>query len=178
MGKRSDFLPRRHDRYITPRSAVDPVLPYIPRETRYIEPCAAQGQLVSHFEGRATCVVALEKFPGCCPVEGVYRSDAMDLRAEDVPADVDCIITNPPWTRALLHPMIELFSSIRPTWLLFDADWVHTKQAAPYIRLCRKIVSVGRVSWMENGVSGKDNAAWYLFDARRAGPTCFYGRTR
>jgi hypothetical protein len=41
----------------------------------------------------------------------------------------------------------------------------------------RKIVSIGRVKWIEDSAgSGKDNAAWYLFDAIKAGPTEFYGR--
>jgi hypothetical protein len=40
----------------------------------------------------------------------------------------------------------------------------------------RKIVSVGRVSWMENGVSGLDNCAWYLFNYEIDGPTIFYGK--
>ena len=60
--------------------------------------------------------------------------------------------------------MIEHFANLRPTWLLFDADWAHTLQARPYLeRYCTDIVSVGRVSWEQNGTSGKDNCAWYKF---------------
>jgi len=66
----------------------------------------------------------------------------------------------------------------RPTWLLFDADWAHTKQAIPYLEMCLKIVAVGRVKWIEGSEGpGKDNAAWYLFDAKQA--PCrpvFYGQ--
>jgi hypothetical protein len=40
-------------------------------------------------------------------------------------------ITNPPWDRKILHRLIERFSAVGPTWLLFDADWMHTKQSAP-----------------------------------------------
>jgi hypothetical protein len=63
-----------------------------------------------------------------------------------------------------------------PTWLLFDADWKHTKQAIPYLsRLCT-IVSVGRVRWIPGTpYTGKDNCCWYLFD-RSADITTFYGR--
>ena len=43
---------------------------------------------------------------------------------------------------------------------------------------CSKIVSVGRVKWIEGSKGvGKDNCAWYLFDAMKRGPTEFYGRT-
>jgi hypothetical protein len=64
-----------------------------------------------------------------------------------------------------------------PTWLLFDADWVHTKQSAPFMPYCRKIVSVGRVRWIEGTkMTGKDNVAWHLFTAEE-GTTEFYGRT-
>ena len=42
----------------------------------------------------------------------------------------DMIITNPPWDTKILHPMIEHFRSQNTTWLLFDADWMHTKQSS------------------------------------------------
>lgn len=81
-----------------------------------------------------------------------------------------------PWDRKLLHPMIERFTSLRPTWMLFDADWVHTKQASPYMPLLRKIVSVGRVKWIpDSKMTGKDNCSWMLFDVDGEGCQ-FYGR--
>ena len=90
----------------------------------------------------------------------------------------DYIITNPPWTREILHMMIVHFSDQRPTWLLFDADWVHTKQAIPYLPRLRKIVSVGRVKWIKDSpYSGKDNCAWHLFDKPCVEPAQFFGRS-
>jgi hypothetical protein len=60
--------------------------------------------------------------------------------------------------------MIEHFSKQAPTWLLFDADWMHTKQAVPYLTKLKKVVSIGRVKWIENSKhTGKDNSCWYLF---------------
>jgi len=65
----------------------------------------------------------------------------------------------------LLHPLILHFSKQAPTWLLFDADWIHTKQAVQYLPLCKKVVSIGRVKWIEDSKhTGKDNSCWYLFD--------------
>ena len=71
--------------------------------------------------------------------------------------------------------MIEHLAEQTPTWLLFDADWMHTKQAMQYMPLCRKIVSVGRVKWFGD-TSGKDNCCWYLFSKQRTNDIKFYGR--
>jgi hypothetical protein len=90
---------------------------------------------------------------------------------------VDFCITNPPWDRDFLHPFIEHWLDICPTWLLFDADWMHTKQSAMYMTYCRKVVSVGRVKWIEDSKgTGKDNCCWYLFDAGGGFETHFHGR--
>ena len=60
--------------------------------------------------------------------------------------------------------MIEHFADFKPTWLLFDADWMHTKQSTPYLSILKKVVSIGRVRWIEGTKSvGKDNCCWYPF---------------
>ena len=71
--------------------------------------------------------------------------------------------------------MIEHFSNLIPTWLLFDADWMHTKQSRPYLQYLHKVVSVGRIKWFGN-TTGKDNCVWYLFDRTNKKPTEFHGR--
>ena len=100
----------------------------------------------------------------------------MQLTERDL-HDADLIITNPPWDRDVLHPLIDVFSNMLPTWLLFDADWMHTKQAIPFLTRCDRIVSVGRVKWFpETKMVGKDNCAWYLFLPDDVEETVFYGR--
>ena len=90
----------------------------------------------------------------------------------------DCFITNPPWNRKILHPLIEHLSNIAPTWLLFDADWMHTKQSIPYLTRLKKVVSIGRVKWIEDSkMTGKDNSCWYLFDSQETNKVLFYGRS-
>jgi hypothetical protein len=90
---------------------------------------------------------------------------------------VDFYITNPPWSRDLLHQIIADCSAEAPTWLLFDADWMHTRQSAPFMPYCRKIVSVGRVKWIpDSKMTGKDNCCWYLFDQTAEAPAQFIGR--
>ena len=173
MGKRSDFPRRPRDFYPTPRAAVMPLLAHLEPQSSFIEPCAGAGDLVEHLTAAGhRCIWAFDLEPQS---DSVKPFDAMDMRLFDWPGDY--IITNPPWSRNVLHPMIEHFAAQRPTWLLFDADWMHTRQAAPYLSLLRKIVSVGRVKWIrDSAMTGKDNACWHLFDARADGPAVFVGR--
>jgi len=183
MGKRSDFERRERDFYPTPIKAVEPLIPHLPHRFTYVEPCAGKGDLVKalgSFEGVAHggrfCAICHEasdihaggyySHPGTA--SAIKQRDALDI--EDVPEEVDFFITNPPWDRTILHPLIIHLSSIRPTWLLFDADWVHTRQAAGYLMFLRKIVSVGRVKWIpESAHTGKDNCAWHLFEQNYPG---------
>lgn len=180
MGKRSSFTRRRQDAYDTPASAVLPLVPFLRSNQSFCEPCAGTSALSVALEKKGpvgfSCAQEWDLEPRS---RMIPQKDALDLAEADLNG-ADLIITNPPWTRSILHPMIEHFSAMKPTWLLFDADWVHTKQAAPYMAHLRKIVSVGRVSWMQNGVSGKDNCAWYLFDqtGQFTGQTQFFGRAK
>lgn len=88
------------------------------------------------------------------------------------------IITNPPWDRKILHPMIEHFTNYTNCWLLFDADWPHTKQSNKYIKKLNKIVSIGRVKWIpDSKMTGKDNCCWYYFTKENSNDVTFYGRT-
>jgi hypothetical protein len=43
-----------------------------------------------------------------------------------------------------------------------------------YMKMCSKIVSIGRIKWFGN-MTGKDNCAWYLFENKET-ETIFYGR--
>ena len=168
------FKRRKQDAYDTPASCVMPLLPHLRGVGTFIEPCAGKGQLarVLCAEG-LECVRALDVEPRH---PGVRHGDA--LTADFSRLHADAIITNPPWTREIMHPMIEHFQKFAPTWLLFDADWAHTKQAVPFLDQCTHIVSVGRVSWMENGTSGLDNCAWYRFDKQHEGGPRFFGQVK
>ena len=177
MGKRSSFQRHAKDFYATPAAAVAPLLPHLAYGTMFAEPCAGDGALVRHLEAAGmSCLMATDIEP-----QGLFVRK-MDALGEDlpllIPGSADCIITNPPWDRPILHEMIVAFSRLLPTWLLLDADWLHTRQAAPYLPRLRKIVSVGRVKWIEGSKhAGKDNAAWMLFDAKSSGRPVFVGRS-
>tara|TARA_R110001583_G_scaffold164942_2_gene317403 strand:- start:55 stop:453 length:399 start_codon:yes stop_codon:yes gene_type:complete len=105
---------------------------------------------------------------------GIETRNVLDLTEK-----ADYYITNPPWERKLLHKIIEHLSDLAPTWLLFDADWIHTKQSQPYQDRLVKIVSVGRVKWIpDSKMTGKDNCSWYLFDKTNTKETVIIGNKR
>lgn len=171
MGKRSNFERVPRDFYPTPVSAVGPLLPHLRPGTFYCEPCAGDGQLIDHLNAAGhVCVDAWDIEP---KLDSALVADAREQRS----VRCEMYITNPPWSRPILHEIIANLAWHRPTWLLFDADWPHTKQAAPYMSLLRKIVSVGRVKWIpDSPFTGKDNCCWYLFDAHASAPAEFIGR--
>jgi len=171
MGKRSDFKRVERDFYPTPMEAVLPLLPHLKPTTLFVEPCAGNGALMEHLEEHGhLCTDAFDIEP---QRDGIRQVDAL---SDWNHAIGNVIITNPPWDRKILHPMIENFRLKMPTWLLFDADWMHTRQSAPFMPYCKKIVSVGRVKWIpDSKMTGKDNCAWYYFDCTE-GDTVFIGR--
>ena len=187
MGKRSDFDRVPRDYYPTPIAAVEPLIPHLPYSFDYYEPCAGDGRLIDHIDsltdGHSECIFACDiepRDPRVCLHDSINMGEQDFLELYMAFGGADLCITNPPWDRKLLHPFIEGWMQMCPTWLLFDADWMHTKQSAILMSYCVKVVSVGRVKWIEDSKSvGKDNCAWYLFDIARdpAKQTEFYGRT-
>lgn len=156
MGKRSDFERKERDFYPTPVEAVAPLLPHLAPGSAFIEPCAGDGALIRHLEAAGhVCTAAFDIEP---LGPGIERRDAFEVQERGL------FITNPPWDRPILHPLIHHLVTLGEAWLLFDADWMHTVQAAPFEPMLRKVVSVGRVKWMaDTSNTGMDNAAWYLF---------------
>jgi hypothetical protein len=182
LGKRSNFERKPRDYYCTPLAAVMPLITHLPNSFTFAEPCAGDGRLIDHIQelhSNCECTWASDIEPKDTSIDIL---DALDLNETHV-SSCDLIITNPPWIRTklsgyLLHELITTFSDLRPTWLLFDADWLHTVQSSELVksRLC-KIVSIGRVKWIEDSAgTGKDNCVWYLFDVKKDAPTQFIGR--
>jgi hypothetical protein len=171
MGKRSSFERVPRDFYPTPREAVVPLLPFLAPATRFCEPCAGDGALIDHLTAAGhICARARDIEPRRADID---RKDALTT----LTGNIDCFITNPPWDRKILHPLSGFLSAQHPTWLLFDADWMHTRQSAPFMPMLRKVVSVGRVKWIpDSPFTGKDNCCWYLFDAATDSPAQFVGR--
>jgi hypothetical protein len=173
MGKRSDFERKPRDWYPTPEAGVLPLLPHLAPNTSFIEPCAGDGALIGWLEKHGhKCVDAIDIEP---LADGIEQANALECEWDA--RDGLIVLTNPPWRRDILHTMIEHFRKQMPTWLLLDADWAHTRQAAPYMRYCSKIVSIGRLKWIpDSKMSGKDNCAWLAFEAEPV-DTVFIPRT-
>lgn len=171
MGKRSSFERRERDFYPTPEAAVLPLLTHLKAGTRFCEPCAGDGALIDHLTKRGhVCASAWDIEP---KREDIARHNAL----ERLIGNIDCFITNPPWDRRTLHPLILHLSAQAPTWLLFDADWVHTVQSIRYMPFLHLIVPVGRVKWIpDSKFTGKDNCCWHLFDSNAVRAAQFVAR--
>jgi hypothetical protein len=165
------FERSERDFYETPKEAVKPLWSHLKERGdtnfSFCDPCAGFMAIPRHLhnlsDGSVTCSLALdinEQTP-----RTVQVMDTTQLPQDVVTySGATKIITNPPWSRPTLHKMIEVFSDICDTWLLFDADWLHTKQSVPYLTRLRTVVSVGRVKWIaESSGVGFDNCAWYRF---------------
>jgi hypothetical protein len=178
MGKRSDFTRIERDYYRTfdPRAA-QALQPHVSYGDMYIEPCAGDGSLIRNLDRIGlSCAWAFDVQPNG---PGIDKRDVLALHADldNFTSNCEWVITNPPWTRSVLHPMIRAFTQQKPTWLLFDAGWMFTAQAAPFLPSCVKIVTIGRLKWIEGTtMTGKDDCCWYLFDERHKDGPKFYGR--
>ena len=183
MGKRSNFVRFDRDYYTTPSEGVIPLMPHISGVVKsFAEPCAGNGALIDHIEGHdffsleknnTVCVYASDIEP---QRKDIIKKNALQLTKNDAVGS-EVFITNPPWDRSILHPLIFHLTSLKPTWLLFDADWMHTRQSAIFQKMLKKVVSIGRIKWIEGSKNtGKDNCCWYYFDENNKDQTKFYGR--
>ena len=169
MGKRSSFKRLKGDFYKTPREAVLPLIAHLNGTRRFAEPCCGDGRLVRH----------LESFGLKCVYAGDIRlgQDALARKRYGPNGRIDAIITNPPYTRPIMHPLIAHFASIAPTWLLMELDWAATRQAAPFLPSCSDIVVIGRIKWFPRSRHiGKQNFGWFRFDARHKDGPHFHPR--
>ena len=166
MGKRSSFERIPRDFYPTPAAAVPPLIPLLRGVRSFAEPCCGDGALVRHLESNGLrCVYAGD------------IANGQDALALDTYGGADAIITNPPYTRELMHRLIEHFREIRRRGCCCQRTGCITKHAAPFLPSCTDIVSVGRLRWFEGTkMSGKENFAWYRFDARHSAGPIFHAR--
>ena len=181
MGKRSDFARVENDFYPTPPEAIPFLRPFLPRRFTFCEPCAGDGQLVRLIERIGGDCLAQYDIEPRHPLVQFGRAHNMlsqHLRGAEF------IITNPPWTRDILHQLILRFSRLAvPCWCLWDANWMFTDQGAMFMDWRRgqnrihKIVAVGRLTWIPGtDETGKDDAAWFLVGPPVSAPPAFYPR--
>jgi hypothetical protein len=166
--------PRDYYRTWDPR-ALPPLLRFLEPGTVFVEPCAGAGDLVDQLTAAGmTCHAKFDIEPQRFDIR---RGDALDVRWRPRRG---MFITNPPWRRALLLPLIRHLASQAPTWLLIDAMFLFNAGSIPLHPILRKVVGTPRLTWIEGTTdSSVDDSAWYLFDGTIP-PTDhvqFYGRT-
>jgi hypothetical protein len=168
MGKRTSFPRRERDDYATPQAAVIPLLRLLEPGTRFIEPCAGDGELVGHLRYAGHVCVGAYDLP-------------TDARTARYAIDSDTIfVTNPPWRPQFgMATMIANLSDQRPLWALIYTDWLFTLRATPYLPRLREVVVVGRMKWIPGTKhAGFENCCWCLFDRPQAlvpAPIRFHG---
>jgi len=184
LGKRSDFPRREKDWYATPYSAVLPLLPHLAPRTRFAEPCVGDGALVRHLERHGhTCYWGSDIEDRSAPVDAygvevIKKYPVADALTLTTPLkQAGCIITNPPYDKSVLFPMIDHFAEQNTTFLLLNADFMHNVGSGRFLRRCSMIISIGRIKWIAGSKNGgMENFAWFRFDQKHEGPTEFFGR--
>lgn len=165
------------DKYRTMMSAVEHVVEYMPNPCRFIEPCAGDGRLIKHlesFEG-FECVQAFDSAPDAPHIP------VGDMLHMPLSSRADMIITNPPWRRKLLHPLMDrIIDEKWDAWLLIDHNWLATQQTAPYREHVRLIFPIGRHLWFDEPPPGMDthktpmdDAMWIFVSGLNTGPSTY-----
>lgn len=180
MAKRSDFKRVERDYYRTIDSrAVQALKPFIPEGTTFSEICAGDGILTDQLVKEMSLVCVSEYDIEPQNNLRIAYLDALTIEEKHV-IGADLIVTNPPWDRKVLHPLIEKCANLRPTWFLFDSNWANTVQSGKLIETyCTDIVAIGRLKWIEGTtMSGKDDCSWFRFDKNKQSTTKFHGRRK
>jgi hypothetical protein len=164
MGKRSNLSvagANPKDFWATPAAAVEPLLAHLgDAPIKFVEPCAGDGALVRALTERGhTCLLASDLEPRA---EGIEKADALDVKRAG-----NAVITNPPYTRKLVYPLIRHWlSEPGDTWLLIPSDWLFNLWFAPFAPHVHEIVPVGRVKWIAGSPSmGMENSTWIRLNA-------------
>lgn len=181
MSKRAPGLPQRPNGFwATPRAAVAPIVPWLPLAARYGEPCAGDGAIIAALTdlwpgGR--CLWASDLDP---KGPGIGQMPVSEITAEYA-EHVGLWITNPPWPKTGQRgdPALSIIAhliTMAPVWALLPWDFAANTYFNRLAVACSDVVPIGRVSWMGNGLPGKDNAAWFRFDQTNRRGTALWAR--
>jgi len=176
VSKYSDYNKIPKDYYPTtdPKAVPTKLVEFIRGKT-YAEPCYGNGDL----EGLLTDVAACKWRSDIRETVGSSKVlDALEVTKEDLEG-TDLIVTNPPFSKDVLLPLIDHFVSLKPTWLLLPAGYMNNIYFGPYMKRCSRVVSIGRIKWFRDSKhTSTDDFCWYFWKkgATTDTRTIFYGR--
>lgn len=179
MSKRGEAFERSpRDLYETvdPR-AVAALLPYVDKSMPFVEPCAGAGALTDQLLAAGmACAGELDIQP-LRPHIAMLDARAVRLNAGEQ------VITNPPFTRKLMHEIMLHCARQVPSWFLVEADWLFTQQATPILtKHGAQAVAIGRLKWFreddprQKGNDPMDNMAWLQLVPEPFGGMIFWPR--
>ena len=167
MTKFNTFEPQPRDLWrTTDPNAFPPLIPYIQGKV-YAEPCYGAGDLEEGIGAYAVC----DWRSDIKPQSGkALQKNAIFLTKRDV-EHCDYIVSNPPFSFAMLQPLLDHLPTLKPTWLLLPSDMAHNKRMRGYMDRCSLVLSVGRLFFHKGGEDasevkysrGTANNCWYLF---------------
>lgn len=169
---------KRNDRdfYKTPLTPIQSLIPHLPNNLSFCEPCAGAYDLVNNLtqlRPDISCNAAFDIFP---QDDRIITKSAADITENDIKG-IDMFITNPPFKWDMFEPILTNLLLLRPTWFLIPADFMHNKRMVPYMEKCSKLVSVGRVKWFDDSkATSTDNFCWYKFEKTTVSYTEFHHR--
>lgn len=148
MSKRNQSFERvSRDYYptIDPKAIPPNLLKHIRGKT-YAEPFYGEGDMEDLLMDVATCKWRsdIRETVGCSSVR-----DALTLTSSDLEG-CDLVVSNPPYQKDVLLPLLDHLVSLKPTWLLLPSDLMFNGYMAPYMKQCERVVGVGRLFWFEN----------------------------
>lgn len=157
------FNRSKNDFYGTPLKPIIPLIPHLPLNLTYCEPCGGNGDLINNLKilrPDIECKISFDIDPR---TTGIVQKSALFINENDL-SGVDVFITNPPFKWEMFQPITEHLITLRPTWLLIPADYMHNIRMGELMKRCEKVVSVGRVKWFtDSSATSTDNFCWYKF---------------
>jgi len=121
------------DRFWTPTSAINPLLPYI-RDCVW-EPAAGSGRIVDYLIANGKNVISTDIYGQYAYIKddgtSVYNFLTHDVREDGL--DYDCIVTNPPYSKKHLFVQ-RCFDLQKPFALLVPVETIGAKRVQDYTK--------------------------------------------
>lgn len=153
------------DLYQTPAWVIYVLSYHIPdRIERVWEPAAGDGKMVKALEESGFNVLASDITSG------------RDFLEQKSIANVDAIITNPPYLHAkeFIRHSIKFMEPFGFVAMLLRTDYDHASSRTHLFGGCKqfakKVVLTKRIVWFEGSAAPSFNHAWFIWDWKHTGP--------